>query len=145
MFVYVLSLSGTRFYIGAVDKLEGLFQRVNKIEWVNKREIIDLIDLFPTENVNVLDFMFLEYVNRYGLDAVRAGVVVAENLSIDVRCEILSMAARFCVCFVCHSPRHRVIDCPHRSRPSSDEKYCLRCEKFGHKTVSCPKLVVVRR
>ena len=113
--VYVLKLQGGNYYVGKSDDVIGRFQehmRGNGSAWTRKHKPISIVESRDGVSVFEEDKVTKEYMARYGIDKVRGGSYVMDELS-DFHKEALNMeiwAAKDC-CTQCGRKGHFVKYC----------------------------------
>lgn len=129
--VYVLKLQGGNYYVGKSDDVIGRFQehmRGNGSAWTRKHKPISIVESHDGVSVFEEDKVTKEYMAKYGIDKVRGGSYVMEELS-EFHKEALNMeiwAAKDC-CTQCGRKGHFVKDC-HASTDISGNKIVYQDE-----------------
>jgi predicted GIY-YIG superfamily endonuclease len=159
--VYVLKLQGGNYYVGKSDDVIGRFQEHmsgNGSAWTRKHKPISIVESRDGVSVFEEDKVTKEYMAKYGIDKVRGGSYVMEELS-EFHKEALNMeiwTAKDC-CTQCGRKGHFVKDC-HASTDISGNKIvyeepkieliyvnnnkrnknkCYRCGREGHYSNMC--------
>jgi predicted GIY-YIG superfamily endonuclease len=113
--VYVLKLQGGNYYVGKSDDVISRFQEHmsgNGSAWTRKHKPISIVESRDGVSVFEEDKVTKEYMAKYGIDKVRGGAYVMEELS-EFHKEALNMAiwaAKDC-CTQCGRKGHFVKDC----------------------------------
>jgi len=169
--VYVLKLEGGRYYVGKAGDIIGRYQEHingNGSAWTKKYKPLSLVE--SRDNVSPFeeDKVVKEYMSKYGIEKVRGGSYVTEELS-DFHLDALRMeiwAAKDC-CTNCGRKGHFVKDCNARvdvsgnrieyeqptvvptsrvnsygQRPNTGA--CFRCGRQGHYANTCYAKTIVK-
>jgi predicted GIY-YIG superfamily endonuclease len=131
--VYVLKLVGGRYYVGKALDIIGRYQEHingNGSSWTKKYRPLSLVE--SRDNVSPFeeDKVVKEYMAKYGIENVRGGSYVTENLS-DFHLDALKMeiwAANDC-CTQCGRSGHFVKDCNAITDVSGNSLYIYECDK----------------
>lgn len=113
--VYVLKLQGGNYYVGKSDDVISRFQEHmsgNGSAWTRKHKPISIVESHDGVSVFEEDKVTKQYMAKYGIDKVRGGSYVMEELS-EFHKDALNMeiwAAKDC-CTQCGRKGHFVKDC----------------------------------
>jgi predicted GIY-YIG superfamily endonuclease len=113
--VYVLKLQGGNYYVGKSDDVITRFQQHmsgSGSAWTRKHKPLSIVESRDGVSVFEEDKVTKEYMVKYGIDKVRGGSYVMEELS-EFQIEALNMeiwAAKDC-CTQCGRKGHFVKDC----------------------------------
>ena len=131
--VYVLKLQGGNYYVGKSDDVIGRFQehmRGNGSAWTRKHKPISIVESLDGVSVFEEDKVTKQYMAKYGIEKVRGGSYVMEELS-EFHKEALNMeiwAAKDC-CTQCGRKGHFVKDC-HASTDVSGNSIVYEDEEY---------------
>ncbi len=81
--IYVLRLKGNRYYVGKTDNVSKRFQEHmngKASSWTKKYAPLDICEIRKNVSPFEEDKITKEYMSKYGIDKVRGGVYVKENL-----------------------------------------------------------------
>ena len=116
MYVYVLKLKSGKFYVGYTQKsvndrfIEHLCGE--GAQWTKKHEPIEIIEFFKTDDRYDEDKHTLKIMEKYGIDNVRGGSFVSENLTEDQTNTIKKIInSSNNKCFKCGSDKHFANEC----------------------------------
>jgi len=147
--IYILRLEGGRYYIGKTTNVIQRYQEHLNGEgstWTRKYRPISLVKTIETASPFDEDKVTKEYMSKYGIDKVRGGSYVSENLD-EVQHEAIEREIRGATdcCTNCGKKGHFIKDCYskntlHRTsvqvtRPVSST--CYRCGREGHYSINC--------
>lgn len=151
--LYVLALSGGKYYVGASREPEGrVLQHFagQAAAWTQRYPPLRVLEC-RRGDVFDEDKLTKQYMQRYGIDAVRGGSYCALTLSERDRTALekeLATAQR--QCFRCGSRQHFAVDCdtPRVAREKQQAKpaplrrddrlaQCGRCKRMGHGAPQC--------
>ena len=113
--IYVLKLQGNKYYVGKSQDVIGRYQQhINGqgSAWTKKYKPMSLVESRDGVSPFEEDKVVKEYMAKYGIDNVRGGAYVTEELS-DFHRDALNMeiwAAKDC-CTQCGRKGHWVKDC----------------------------------
>jgi predicted GIY-YIG superfamily endonuclease len=142
-YVYTLRLEDSKWYIGQSDDPERRFlQHLEQpdCEWVKKYMPLELVNSYAASSGHQELATTLEYMEKYGIDAVRGGPYTALELSSSTRSAIETLLrAGSLRCYRCGKKGHFVKSCTVPSPTSQEYKQpaCYRCGRSGHKRPSC--------
>lgn len=148
-FVYVLELSGGKFYVGKTNSPEFRLQShfdANGSAWTKKHKpirVVEVVSCDDFENAYKEDMYTLQYMQKYGIDNVRGGSFCETQLSQDTKNVITKMLrSANDKCFNCGLSGHFAKTCTVSSSVSSsdeevEEEKCTRCNRTGHVAKNC--------
>lgn len=97
MYIYVLSLSSNKFYIGKTEvsskHLKDHTAHIG-LDWTTKYEPIDVIEVINMDSYNNEDTHTLKYMKKVGLNNVRGGSFIEMVLDKSVKKKILKLIKR---------------------------------------------------
>jgi len=113
--VYVLRLEGGRYYVGKTDNVMNRYQQHlsgSGSAWTRKYKPVSLVKCIENVSSFEEDKVTKEYMSKYGIDKVRGGSYVAEELS-TFHIDALNMEIRAAndLCTQCGRAGHFVKDC----------------------------------
>lgn len=147
-FVYVLELSGGKFYVGKTNSPEFRLQShfdANGSAWTKKHKPIRVVEVVSVDEYRdeyKEDMYTLQYMQKYGIDNVRGGSFCEIQLSQDTKNVITKMLrSANDKCFNCGLSGHFAKTCTVSSVSSSEEEVeeekCTRCNRTGHVAKNC--------
>ena len=143
---YVLKLESGKYYIGTTSDLSARFaEHCSGIgsRWTEKYPPVELVKTFPMKNGTEEDRITLEYMKKYGIDAVRGGSYTNVDLTDD---QMVVLVDRITPvrgnCHNCGLKGHHAADCDshtemRRVEKRTAEDRCFRCGRVGHFASSC--------
>lgn len=113
--VYVLKLTGGKWYVGRTDNIEQRFaqhQTGEGAEWTKIYRPVALVHVYPNSSVFDEDKYTKELMSRYGIDNVRGGAYCKVNIDQYTRQFLVRelRGASDC-CFKCGGGDHFIKDC----------------------------------
>lgn len=159
--VYILRLEGGKYYIGKSDNVKKRFAEHvcgNGSSWTRKYKPVNIEKIIPNASPFEEDKVTKEYMAKYGIEKVRGGSYVSDELSASQKKTLqkeIWMAKDLCT--RCGRKGHFIRDCYASSDVSgkyligsdtdSDSEYdsdsdseddtCYRCGRQGHYISEC--------
>jgi hypothetical protein len=144
--IYCLELEEGYYYIGKSHDIDTRYLAHldgGATAWTTLHKPIKIIHILENVNPFEEDRMVKQYMGLYGIDKVRGGTYIHENLSTDERYfiqrEIWSAQGR---CMRCGRDNHLAKSC-HAYTDIYDvvlhdpDSVCKTCDRQGHKTSQC--------
>ena len=141
-FVYVLELSGNKFYVGKTNSPEFRLQKhfdANGSAWTKKYKPLRVVEVVNGDDFDE-DKYTLQYMQNYGIDNVRGGSFCELQLTQETKNVITKMLQSATdKCFNCGLSGHFANKCTASSVSSSEEEdeTCTRCNRTGHVAKNC--------
>lgn len=113
--IYVLKLQGNKYYVGKSNNVNGRYQQHMNGQgsaWTKKHKPISLVESINGVSPLMEDMVTKKYMAKYGIDNVRGGAYVTEELD-EIQAYSLQKelwAAKDC-CTQCGRKGHFVKDC----------------------------------
>jgi predicted GIY-YIG superfamily endonuclease len=138
--IYVLKLQGGKYYVGKSQDVIGRYQQHMNGEgssWTKKYKPISLVESKDGVSPFEEDKVVKEYMAKYGIESVRGGSYVTEELS-DFHIDALKMEIRGAkdLCTQCGRKGHWIKDCHAKTDISGnkieyeeDEWGCEYCDR----------------
>jgi predicted GIY-YIG superfamily endonuclease len=113
--IYILKLQGGKYYVGKTDNMKKRFQQHvagHGAAWTRNHKPLCIEKTIPNSSPFDEDRYVKEYMNKYGIDKVRGGSYVTEELS-EFHKEVLNMEIRAATdkCTQCGRAGHFIADC----------------------------------
>lgn len=116
--IYVLELTGGKFYIGKAKKVRQRFNRHKRRGgsfWTAKHKPLKIVETFKIETEYDEEVTTYKYMKKYGIDNVRGGSFCKEKFT-DIEKMILRRIIYSCSdqCYCCGSIKHFSNVCPEK-------------------------------
>ena len=156
VFIYILELENTKYYIGKTSNPDiRLGQHFNSFgsEWTKKHKPKKILEIIPNCDNFDEDKYTLKYMEKYGINNVRGGAFCELYLNKDNLETIKKMInSSTDKCYICSENGHFAKNCYHENNTISEEsnnllpnnKFCSRCYRKGHYTYDCYAKTIIK-
>ena len=144
MNIYVLKLTGGKYYVGKSENVMNRYQQHLNGQgsaWTKKYRPLAIDKIHENASPFDEDKITMEYMSKYGIDKVRGGSYSQIELS-EFHKDAINMQIRGATdcCTQCGGKGHFVKDCKHpvqQERVTAKTGNCYRCGRTGHYSPDC--------